>query len=50
MNLVDYKQAYDTDREVKEYVDKYARCHRTTVDVALKHKIVQLYIENKGVK
>ena len=51
MNLPDYTQAYYTDKEVKEYVDKYARAHRTTTEVALTHKIVQEYIKNhKGVK
>jgi hypothetical protein len=48
MTLIDIKQAYETDKDVKEYVDKYARAHRTTVEVAITHKIVQEYIKEKS--
>ena len=50
MTLIDIKQAYDTDKDVKAYVDKYAKVHRTTVEVAITHKIVQEYIREKGVR
>ena len=47
MTLVDYKAAYDNNKEVKEYVDKVKRSHATTVEVVLQWKIVQEYIKDK---
>lgn len=27
MTLIDYKDLYENNAKIKEYVDKYARCH-----------------------
>lgn len=27
MTLIDYKELYDKNERIKEYVDKYAQCH-----------------------
>lgn len=40
-SLIDYTFAYENNPKVKEYVDKYKTKHGTTVEVALKHRIVQ---------
>ena len=47
MGLIELEQLYQTDKRFKEYVDKYAACHRTTEEVSirdiLKHKTVKEY-------
>lgn len=45
MNLTDYNKAYEENKDIQDYVDRYCRKHRTTAEVALKHKIVQDRIE-----
>lgn len=55
MNLTDYNKAYEENKDIQDYVDRYCRKHRTTTEVALKHKIVQDKIEleyevNKNVR
>ena len=53
MGMIELEQLYQTDKRFKEYVDKYAACHRTTEEVAIKdlaldalsHAVVKNYAE-----
>lgn len=52
---MNYRELYEADKEIKEYVDKYAASNEITVAVALTHKMVHEYISyhnrlNKGGK
>lgn len=47
MTLIDYHFIYKENAKVKEYVDKFARCHRMTVEDTLKQAIVQGYIDDE---
>lgn len=59
--LMDFKEvdmneiavvAYNHDKDFKEYVDKYAKANELTLEEAMDHKIVDLYLqyveENNG--
>ena len=47
-SLVDYYNAYLHDKDIKEYVDKYVKCHRLLdAEYAIKVKVVQQYINDK---
>ena len=47
MGLIELTELYNSDKRFKQYVDKYAACHRTTEDISirdiLKHKTVKEY-------
>ena len=45
MDLITLDELYNTNKDFKEYVDKYARCHRIMTEDALKHKVVQNYAD-----
>lgn len=45
MTLIELDKLYNTDKAFKEYVDKYARCHRMLAEDAIKVKMVQNYAE-----
>lgn len=45
MTLIELDKLYNTDKAFKEYVDKYARCHRMLAEDAIKVKMVQSYAE-----
>lgn len=45
MTLIELDKLYNTDKAFKEYVDKYARCHRLLPEYAIKVKVVQNYAE-----
>lgn len=42
-----YRYAYDTNADVKEYVDKYSTQYRISVDEALTHLLVRNVIDYK---
>jgi hypothetical protein len=50
--LVDYYNDYLHDKEIKEYVDKYVKCHGLLdAEYAVRVKAVQEYIDyKKGAK
>lgn len=41
---MNYRELYEADKDIKEYVDKYAASNEITVAVALTHKMVHEYI------
>lgn len=41
--MVDLKALYKAEKAFRDYVDKYARSQRITIDVALTHKLVGEY-------
>lgn len=45
MTLIEIHEMYKTSKELKEYTDKYARCHRMLPEDALEHKVVRNYAE-----
>ena len=45
MNLVELDNLYKTNKDFKEYVDKYSRCHRMLAEDAIKCKVVQNYAD-----
>lgn len=45
MDLITLDELYNTNKDFKEYVDKYARCHRMLAEDAIKCKVVQNYAE-----
>jgi len=47
ITLTECNFAYKENAKVKEYVDKYCKKHGTIPEVALKHIIVQSYIEDE---
>lgn len=49
MNL---QELYETNGDFREYVDRYCRCYRISVEEALNHKLVEEYARhcvNEGV-
>lgn len=42
-----YKGLYDTDKDIKGYVDRYCKTYHKSVDDALKDRIVIAYIDHK---
>ena len=47
MNQAEYNKLYESDPEIKDYVDRVARSYRSTPETVLKWAIVHSYIENK---
>lgn len=51
MTLVELADLYNTNKDFKEYVDKYAKCHRMMIGDTLKIKVVKNYADYlKGAK
>lgn len=49
-DLITITYFYNENANFKTYVDKYCKKHRTTPEIALKHKIVQeVYLYYKSV-
>ena len=47
MTLTECMYAYENNEAVRIYVDKYARCHRMTVEDTIKAAIVQAKIKDE---
>lgn len=49
---MNYKWLYETDEDVKAYVDRYANQYKKTIEQALEDKIVKIVIDEivKGKK
>ena len=45
MTLVELADLYNTNKDFKEYVNKYAKCHRRMIGDTRKIKVVQNYAE-----
>ena len=45
MTIIELDNLYNTNKEFKEYVDKYSRAHRLLPEYTIKLKVVQNYAE-----
>ena len=45
MTQIELSELYKNDKSFKEYVDKYALCHRMFPEDTFTHKIVNAYAE-----
>lgn len=45
MTQIEINEMYKTNKDFKEYVDKYSRCHRMLAEDAIKCKVVQNYAD-----
>lgn len=45
MTRDEIKAMYETDKDVKEYIDKYCYKHSLTVEEAIAHKLIKEYAD-----
>ena len=45
MTMIELDNLYNTNKDFKEYVDKYCKAHRLLPEYAVKCKVVQNYAE-----
>ena len=44
------KKYYQKDKDFRDYVDKFSKKHKISVEEAMKHRIVKEVYERKGVR